>query len=503
MTTTSTPAGAPRRYRFGPLDRAGVLLGLRATQCVLLGAGVLAAALLLQTSGSILLTGLPVGAACGLAFGRWSGRPIYEWLDPLLGWLTLRAHHADRWHAPIPVRARGVRPAQLPDFLHGLELVEVESRGHGPRVHGIGLIRDRAGQALSGTLRVRGREFALLESRDQERVLDAWGGALGGFCRERSPTTRVSWSEWSAPASLDEHLGFVRDHQRDQPAAEALEHYLDLVADAGPLTTQHEVLVTVTVARNRVTHTRDSAADPAVEALLDELAMFARRLEQAGLAVDAPLSAAELALVMRLRMDPTCGNRLARRAESLGEATGVVSAHNWAPTAVATDWRSVRTDQSWHRTFWIAEWPRLEVPADWMAPLVLHSGGVRTLTLVYEPVPPSRSRRAVDRDATRLASDEDQRTRQGFRIRAQHRRAENEVLAREQELVSGYPELAYAGFLTVTAATPQAVDSESADWEQIAAQTGLELRALDGQHDLGLVSALPVGRAPAMRRFGP
>jgi hypothetical protein len=270
------------------------------------------------------------------------------------------------------------------------------------------------------------------------------------------------------------------------------------------LTTQHEVLVTVTVARNRVGRTRhDRAADVAVEALLEELALFARRLEHAGLVVDEPLSAAELAVVMRLRMDPTSGSRLARRAESLGEATGVVSAHNWGPAAVAIDWRSMRADQSWHRTFWIAEWPRLEVPADWMAPLVLHSGGVRTLTLVYEPVPPSRSRRAVDRDATRLASDEDQRTRQGFRIRAQHRRAESEVLAREQELVAGYPELAYAGFLTVTANDAEALDSESADWEQIAAQCGIELRALDGQHHLGLVTALPLGRAPALRRFGP
>ena len=36
------------------------------------------------------------------------------------------------------------------------------------------------------------------------------------------------------------------------------------------------------------------------------------------------------------------------------------------------------------------------------------------MTVVHEPVPPSRSRRAVDREATRLASDEDERVRRGF-----------------------------------------------------------------------------------------
>ena len=73
----------------------------------------------------------------------------------------------------------------------------------------------------------------------------------------------------------------------------------------------------------------------------------------------------------------------------------------------------------------------------------------------------------------------------------------------EAELVAGYPELAYAGFVTITAPDREHLDAQTADWEQVAAQVGLELRALDGQHDLGVVTALPTGRAPAMRRWGP
>ena len=89
--------------------------------------------------------------------------------------------------------------------------------------------------------------------------------------------------------------------------------------------------------------------------------------------------------------------------------------------------------------------------------------------------------------------------KRGFRVRAQHRRAESEVLAREAELVAGYAELRYAGFLTVTAFDQESLDEQSADWEQVAAQCGVELRALDGQHDLGVAVALPLGRVPTGR----
>jgi hypothetical protein len=73
------------------------------------------------------------------------------------------------------------------------------------------------------------------------------------------------------------------------------------------------------------------------------------------------------------------------------------------------------------------------------------------------------------------------------------------VLSREAELVAGYAELRYAGLLTVTAFDPRALDEQCAEWEQVAAQCGVELRALDGQHDLGVAAALPLGRFPTGR----
>src|SRR3954465_15209411 len=101
------------------------------------------------------------------------------------------------------------------------------------------------------------------------------------------------------------------------------------------------------------------------------------------------------------------------------------------------------------------------------------------LAIRSEPVPPSRAQRRIDRDATRLASDEEQRARSGFRIGARHRRAEEAVLEREAELVAGYAELEFVGFVTVTAPDDESLARSCAETEQAGAQTGLELRPLD------------------------
>src|SRR5581483_7795547 len=106
----------------------------------------------------------------------------------------------------------------------------------------------------------------------------------------------------------------------------------------------------------------------------------------------------------------------------------------------------------------------------------------------------------VDREATKLVSDEEQRARSGFRIGARHRRQQEALAAREAELVAGYSELGFAGFLTVTAADPDQLDRACADYEQAAAQVGLALRRLGGRHAVGLLCALPIGRGVRARR---
>jgi hypothetical protein len=152
---------------------------------------------------------------------------------------------------------------------------------------------------------------------------------------------------------------------------------------------------------------------------------------------------------------------------------------------------------SLHRSFWVAEWPRLEVGADWMQPLVLAAGAVRTLALVAEPVAPRRSHRAIERDATKLASDEEHRRSKGFRVSASHRRAQADVEERETELVAGFGEFAYAGVVTVAAGDIEALERACDDLLQVAAGCGMWLAPLEFRHDAGLAACLPLARALA------
>src|SRR5439155_27054758 len=175
---------------------------------------------------------------------------------------------------------------------------------------------------------------------------------------------------------------------------------------------------------------------------------------------------------------------------------------NAGPLSVRGGWRCVAVDNAFHASYWVAEWPRLAVGPAWLEPLLLHPGGPRTLAVVYEPVAPSRSARQVERDATRLASDEEQRARGGFRIGARHRRNREAVAEREAELVAGYAELGFVGLLTVTAPDAESLARSCADWEQAAAAAGIELRRLDGRHDLAFAATLPLGRPIAGPRLG-
>jgi hypothetical protein len=121
-----------------------------------------------------------------------------------------------------------------------------------------------------------------------------------------------------------------------------------------------------------------------------------------------------------------------------------------------------------------------------------------------EPVAPRESAQAVRRQATKLESDSEHRASQGFRIGANLRRAQQAVADREEELISGYRELTYAGIITVTAATLAELESHSDDLIQVAGGGGVELRALDGRHHQAFCVCLPAGRGLApSRRWGP
>lgn len=479
-----------RTYVLSPRDRTGVLLGLSGLQTGMLGGAVVVFALVASLAGVV--AALPLSAVVGLGAVRIGGRSVVEELPLQVRRAAARVRPPSPWLAVLPI-AEGERV--LPPATAGQVILAVDPQGRGfpGRLGPIAVVHDRAGHRLAITVRAEGQRFALLDRDDQDRQMQLWGDALAPFASSACPVVAVRWTEWVAPAGMEDQHSWLAERAVDADAG----GYRALVSEAAPVVAGHEVLVTLVVADRTVAGRGGRAGlEPAVDALLSEVRLFGQRLEAAGIAVHGPLTPAEVRTAVRVRLDPSCRSALDRRARTLGERAGLADGAEH-PLAASSSWRHWTVDGTLHRAFYVAEWPRLPVAADWLQGLVLHAGVVRTIGVTYEPVAPAASRRRVERQVTKLTTDAEQRTRTGFRVDGQHQRASQAVLDREQELVAGYAEFAYVGLVEVSARDEAQLDRAAEELVQVAAAVGVDLRPLHGRHDLGVAALLPLARTVA------
>ena len=486
-----------RTYHLAPPDRTGWFLGLGGAQVVVLGSALVTAAIAVHYGAPLVLGALTVAAAGVVSLGRLGGRPLVEWTPYALRWA--RQRRANTWFAPL--RPLGAPPPTTPILPPPLD-TQVVIGASGPGGREMAVVADLVAGTYAASVRVSGRQFALVERGDQDALLALWGDALGAFCREAAAVVEVRWSEWAAPSGMEEQHAYLAEHAIADTSDPAVASYRALLRSAAPVATRHEVLVTVVVSSRRLRletrHGGDRQA-AATETLAEEVRQLTRRLEAAGLCVSAPLSVGELGRALRVRLDPSVISVLDRRSRSLGDRAGLVAPGDAGPLCATATRRHWQVDGSLHRTFWFSEWPRADVGPTWMSDLLLYGGAVRTVAMSYQPVPPRVSQRAILRQAAKLEADVDQRRRAGFRVGAHHRRASQAVEEREEELVAGFAELAFAGVVDVCAPDVEALERACADVVQISAGCGIELRPLDRRHDHAVAACLPLARGLALK----
>jgi hypothetical protein len=463
MTGTSA-----RRYRFSPLDRTGLLLGLSGAQCFIIGGSLLAAGGALGQS--------PIASICILvagtitAFAAWSGEPAYRRVATRSAWHARQARRATTWTSPAPWLPRSTT-LRLPPTFGRIRLLRA-----GPSA----VLVDRRDRTMTLVVPVLGHPLALLEPADQDRLVAGWGDVLGSLAGHRSPVVRLTVSEWAGRAG---QIGSPAPTGAAQP--DAVADYEELVQTAAPFSRRHETLLALTVrapGRNVETQVRHAA---------EQAAFLTARLEQLGLAPQPPLTPVQLASTLRARL--TVGPSKVTSST----ARGVF------PLAQRSEWSRTQLDQSLHVVYWIAEWPRLPVPAGWLEALLLTGDAQRSVTMLFEPVAPAEAARRIRRNATRLSADRQQRERSGWRIGAEQARTEAEVEQLEVELAAGHAQLNHVGLIDIAASKPAELDAACRAVENAAANVGIELRRLDGQHDQALPIAIGLlGRplpAPRLR----
>ena len=484
---------AERSYRLEPLDTSGVFLGLGVVQCSLLGAGIVVAVSAVTTGASVPVAAVPLLLATASAFARAGGHAAWEWIPLGVAWAWTRLRRGRSWYAPLPLWSSIEAHAPMPPCLDGLDIVGMEWR---PAAE-LGAIRDRHRQTLTAVIPVVGPQFVVEPRAEQERLLAGWGDLLGQFAVERSVVTHLSWSDLARPSGMQEHALWIDEDRPGEPNPAAAASYRELIDVGTAAATAHDVVVTITVARERLGHRAgaDDAEDQLGRALVTSTEALLRGLRSAGLTASEPLDPRGLQRLLRTRIDPLASRPHASRRRLI-DRLDLVAPVTAGPLAVELDWQHLRVDGAFHRTWWIGTWPRMAVPPTWLEPFLCGGGTTRTMTAVLVPVPTHQSRRRIERDLVKLESDATTKEDKGRRVDARHRRATQALLDREEELVAGYPEMAYLGLVTLCTRTLDELDEQAEIIEQLARESAMDLRVLDGRQDIAWAAALPFGLAP-------
>ena len=489
------------RYRFGPLERRGLIGSLSPGQLVLGAVVVLLAIAVVnafKNGFGLGLASMVLGGGALAVFTPVHGRTVNEWIPVMASYLARRAAGRHRYRSAAPEAGTrfqsGDEPVTLPEALGKLEIIAFPFRGVE-----LGVIADRKEATYTAVVQARARSFVLLDTQDKVQRLAGWASALAGLAREGSPIHRVQWVERTVPEDRHGLHRYLRDAMDRSLGLDSpqLQSYLRLIESAAPATEQHELFIALQISAVKAARAIKQAGGKdtgACAVLARELDSFARRMEAAEVEVMHALGPRRLAAAIRHAYDPNARAQLARLALIDPQRDHGVSPRNAWPRSAEAGWSWYRTNDVYHRTYWIAEWPRLDVGTEFLAPLLVQTQCMRTVAVTMEPVPPLKAMRAVGFAKTADIADEELRARLGFIPTAKRRNQAEAVARREQELADGHADFRFSGYITVTAPDRESLEHACGEVEHAAGQARLEIQPCDGEQDVCFTYTLPLGR---------
>jgi hypothetical protein len=479
-----------RRYSFSPLERRGVLLGLQAGQLGTLLLGAAGALLVNQSLPAPAGAGLAVlllGLSAATALWPRSGRALVNWVPVAAGWVCRRSSGPAVAARPLAGHGRHAarRPSPRDICPAGIGLAEAD---RGPGLEPLGVVRDHRFGLWAAVIPVHGRAFLLQDVDAQIAQLEQWRAVLGALARPGTPLRRLQWLHSSAPIGPAGSAAGAPSHRT--PAAPlpgvgetagwepARRSYRQLLADEGLAAQGHDAWLVLAVASTQGPRLRSRRG---LDELCREVRLLEGQLRNADLQAGPPLGLNGLRALVGDAYRP--------------DRTGARGHHRSGPWPMATDeaWSAFRADGTWHATFWIAEWPRVDVNPDFLTPLLLRDGR-RTVSVVMAPVAAERAAREVRAARAADAADEELRSRAGFLPSARRRREAEGVMRRETELADGHADYRFSGYVTVTAVDRDGLEAACGETEQAAERAHLQLRRLYGRQAEAFTWTLPLAR---------
>lgn len=474
----------PRTVRFGRRPARGVLLGLGMLRVGTLGAalGLLTAAVYVRGVPGVAITAPIWLLLVASALVSVAGRPVVEWA-PIVGhWLLRRALRQNVYRVR-PLKPRPAGTLALPGDAAGLRVYDDATSG-------AAMIHDPHARRLSVVLRVEHPAFVMLGAADQNGRSERWGRVLAGLCQS-GRIARVQVLEAAVPDSGRGVADWWSAHGVADGSGPATA-YAELVAEAGPTAERHSTLLPISLdmhAARRAIRAEGGGLRGAAAVLRHEMSTINEALHAADLSASAWLDGGELAGILRVAFDPSTATVLDQ-----GDVGHILATAG--PLGVREHWDHVQVDGAFHTVLWISEWPRSEVPIDFLHALLVRLSGVhRTVSIVYEPLSVRQALAQIHKERTGHATDATLRQRTGQLEDFATTQEWADVERRERELVSGHGDLRFAGLIAVSAGSRDQLVAAQARVQQAAMQSGCETRVLYGQQAQALVAAaLPFGR---------
>jgi len=504
MTETFLESGAPR-VRFPSRERRGVLLGLTFAQVTLIGTAVAVTVVALWISPIVFYAVLvPATLAVILGLSRIRRESLL-----LIGWQMARYMYRavigqtrfrrDVWArvatASIElgtVRASEVLPEVigrflLPGPLGEIQLIQIPGSA--------GYSYDARSGLAAVTVQVEASAWALRDPGAQEGSYQGFVDLLSGLERDTGLVEAVARVRVDR-ASTTEMIDYLRAREETtnpQVSHELKKQYYRLISAGAHSSMAFTMYVTYVFNTHTIsTLIKESGGGMTGlgKILKARIATIGQSLEHAGVRVQSWLDAPALELALATATDPVAMAVQRERA-----ATGRTDNVQATPLmGIDEEWDSVRIDQTWHRTSWIAEWPRTEVNTGFLEPLLYGGEHSRVLTIQLRPIPLHKALAEVERAQADMESAAQIRLKLRSSPTVQHEREAEALQQREEDLVDGYADVSFRGFVTVSADTEQALEAAQSQTVDASHQARVVLAPLFGQQAAALVAAaLPVG----------
>jgi hypothetical protein len=418
------------------------------------------------------------------AFVTVRGRSVIEWAPVVAHWQGRHLYGQTRYRARL-LEPRPAGTMALPGDAAALRfLVDPAS--------GACLVHDPHRQTLSAVMRVTHPSYVLLSPDAQQARVGSWGRVLAGLARPGT-CAAVQVLESTVTDHGEATKAWFEQNRSDQ-APWAVDQYQQLLdrIDAGATTHRSTITLSLDLRRaGRAVRGGGRALAAAATALRADMDALEFALRDAQLRMEGWLDEDDLAGVIAdaYHPHPPGGGRPGRASAKLGSA---------GPTAIDEYWDCLRHDSGWSAVLWMAEWPRMEVPAHFLHGLVFVAEVRRSICLIARPLTGGDALRQIRREKTEMLTEASTKARIGQIADLADAQHMADLEAREQALICGHADMVFSGFVTVTAPTRAELNTAVAQVERAATAAGCETQLVYGaQAQAFVTAALPLGRFTA------